>query len=206
MKTILFWTVIVLFMLSPAVSRADIEAGVAIDDGVIKDFHLAIGDFYKIPQDDIEIAKTRKIKDEELPVVFFLAQRAKVTPAVISELKLAGRSWLEITHFYGMGAEIYYVKAAPTNTPPYGKALGFYKNKKKSEWKYIKLSDDDIVNLVNLQFIASKYNSSPESVIKLRSGGRDFALINKDFKDGKVSKPEQSAQPTKSKGHSKKRK
>lgn len=206
MKTILIWTVIVLFILPPAVSRADIEAGVEIDDGVIKDFHIAIGDFYKVPQDDIDIVKTRKIKEEELPVVFFLAQRAKVTPAAISELKLGGRSWLDITYYYGMGADIFYVKTGPVKNPPYGKALGFYKNKKKSEWKYIKLSDEDVVNLVNLRFISAKYNSAPESVIKLRSDGKDFVSINRDFKDGKVGKPDNSGQPTKAKGKSKKRK
>ena len=206
MRTIQFGTAIALFCLSAATARGDIEASVNIDNSGIREFHLAIGEFYNVPQTDIELIKSRKIEDEELPVVFFLAKRARVTPTTISELKLGGKTWIDITHYFGMGADIFYVKAGPVSAPPYGKALGYYKNKKKSQWRYIKLSDEDIVNLVNLQFIVAKYNYSPDSVIKLRCGGKDFMAINKDFKEGKIGKPEKSpGNPSalKSKGHPK---
>jgi len=205
MRIIQLWTTIAIIGFMAIGARAEIEAEVNIDDSGIKDFHLAIADFYKVPQQDIEIVKNRKISDEELPVVFYLAGRAKVAPAAISELKLGGRSWLDITHFYGMGADIYYIDTDPIGAPPYGQALGYYKNKPKAEWKYIKLSDADVVNLVNLIFISTKYNFPPESVIKLRTDGKNFMAINKDFKDGKVIKPEKTIKKTKSKAKSKKR-
>ena len=206
MKATLLWIFAVLFSVGTINANAEVRAGVTIDDSGLKEFHLAIGDFYKVPQRDIEIVKERKISDEELPVVFFLAKRAKVAPDKIIELRVGGRSWIEITHFYGLGAEIFYVKAGKVDTPPYGKAYGYYKNKPKSEWKYIKLDDDDIVNLVNLKFISTKYNYPPESVIKMRSDGKNFMAINKDFKEGKVDKPMKSDKKQKSKSHGKSRK
>lgn len=207
MRTIQLWVTIAIMGFTAVGAKAEIEAGVTISDNGVQEFHLAIGDFYNVPPQDIEVIKARKISDEELPVVFYLAKRAKVPAATISELKLGGRSWLDITHFYGMGADIYYVNANPVNTPPYGKALGYYKNKRKTEWKYIKLTDEDIINLVNLQFIVGKYNFPPEPVIKMRSDGKNFVAINKEFKDGKVSKPEKSVkkEKAKSKGKSKKK-
>jgi hypothetical protein len=81
--------------------------------------------------------------------------------------------------------------------PPYGKAYGYYKKKPKHKWKEIDLSDEDVMNLVNLRFMSSHYNYEPERIVKLRSQGRDFVVINDDvrkvrkIKDDKVASPGQ---------------
>jgi hypothetical protein len=169
-------------------ARSDVELGIGIHDGELKEFHLAIGNFYKVPENDVVIVRERRIPDEELPVIFFLAQRARVAPMVIVELRLGGRSWLDITHFYGLGAEIYHINVKTVSGPPYGKALGYYKNRPKRDWRYIKLSDDDVINLVNLKFISGHYGYSPDTVIKMRSIGKSFVSINKDAKAKKSAK------------------
>jgi hypothetical protein len=167
--------------------RSDVEVGLSADNDGIREFHLAVGDFYRVPEKEVVIVRERRIPDEELPVVFYIAQRARVAPSVIVELRLGGRSWLDIVHYHGLGAEIFYVDAT-ADGPPYGRALGYYKNKPKKEWKYIKLADDDVVNLVNLGFISKHYGYSPNTVVRLRSDGRDFVSIHKDVKHGKIGK------------------
>jgi hypothetical protein len=151
------------------------------------------------------VVRERHIPDEELPVVFFLARRARVAPDVIVTLRLGGKSWMEITHHYGLGADIFYVPVKNVSGPPYGKAYGYYKNKPRKEWKHIKLADDDVLNLVNLKFISSYYGYAPEDVIKMRSSGKSFRTINKDIKanKGKNSQKIEKGQKPKSSKSSK---
>ena len=50
-------------------------------------------------------------------------------------------------------------------------------------WKTV-LSDDDIVNLVELRFLSEHYHLPPERIIELRSRGRNFVAIHADARGG----------------------
>ena len=47
------------------------------------------------------------------------------------------------------------------------------------------LSDDDVINLVTLKFTADHYGYKPEEIIKMRSTGKGFVVINDEIKKGK---------------------
>ncbi len=191
-------------VLAGASARADVNLGLSADEDGLREFHMAVGDFYSVPEKEVVVIRERQVPDEEMPVIFYLAKKAKVAPGAIVDLRLGGKSWMDITYYYGMGADIYYVEAAAPSGPPYGRALGYYKEKPKSQWKYIKLGDDDVVNLVNLKFISGHYGCSPGEVIKMRSDGKKFIDINKDAKDGKIAKKSQSEKKEKAQSKSKK--
>jgi len=199
-------TVLIIALLAGwgAGARADINVGVSADENGLREFHLAVGDFYGYPEREVVAVRERRIPDEELPVVLFLAREARVAPSVIIGLRLGGKSWMDITYYYGRGANIYYVETRTVSGPPYGKAIGYFKNKPKKQWKYIKLSDDDVVNLVNLKFISRRYKCSPDDVIRMRSEGRNFVDINRSAKDGKIHmKADNSSKDKDNSGHSK---
>lgn len=173
-----------ILILFSVVNTADavLDLGISIGEEGVKSFYVAVGDYYRVPQRDVIIIRERHIDDEEIPVVFFLAGRARVTPAAIIDLRVAGRSWMDITLHLGLSPEIFYV---PVDTakigPPYGKAYGYYKNRPKKEWRHLKFSDSDVVDLVNLRFISDYYKYSPEEVIKLRGKGKNFVAISSDI-------------------------
>jgi hypothetical protein len=163
-------------------ARADVAFSISGDQDGISEFHLAIGDYYHVPETQVTVVRERHIPEEELPVVFFLAQRARVSPEIIVSLRLGGKSWMEITHRYGLGADIFYVPVKNVSGPPYGKAYGYYKNKPRKEWKHIRLADSDVLNLVNLKFISSYYGYAPDDVVRMRSNGKSFRAINREIK------------------------
>jgi hypothetical protein len=70
--------------------------------------------------------------------------------------------------------------------PPYGKAYGYYKNKPRKDWGGIKLSDADVVNLVNLKFISGQYGYAPDEVAGMRSKGESFVGIHGKVKASKA--------------------
>jgi hypothetical protein len=161
--------------------NADVSLGVSISDGELKSFHLAVGDFYDVPQEQVHMVRGKNVGDEELAVVFFFAHKAQVNPEVILKLRLGGKSWMEIGLQYGVTADAYYVPVEKAPGPPYGKAYGHYKNRKKAQWNDIRLSDDEIVNFVNLKFVSGYYDYSPEEVMQQRGSGKSFVGISAEI-------------------------
>jgi hypothetical protein len=192
------FTVLVLFsllFLLPLADqgRAEISAGISIDNDGIKGFYLAIGEHYQVPEKQIVAVKEKSIPDDEMAVVFYLARRADVDPGVIIKMRLGGKSWMDITFHYGLTAEIFYVPVTTDPGPPYGKAYGHFKKKKQNQWGSISLNDTEIVNFVNLKFISDYYQCPADDVIKMRQNGKNFVDINTEVKKNKQKKKDQSA-------------
>ena len=177
-------------------AESNFSFDLSIGDEGINGFHLAIGEYYRVPQKEVIIIRERGIPDHEIPVVLFIATRAHVAPAAVINLRLHGRKWTDITLHFGLSPEIFYV---PVNIevagPPYGRALGHFKRVPRKRWKTIVLKDDEVINLVNLRFISEHHGYSPDEVIKRRSNGKDFVAINDEFKRGKQEKKEKIEKP-----------
>lgn len=196
MRVVTVFVLLSLQMLWPGGNRcrADVDVGLSIGDGGIKGFYLAIGEHYKVPEKQIVVVREKKIPDEELPVVFFLARRAEVAPDVIIKLRLGGKSWMGICAHFGLTAEVFYIPVKRAPGPPYGKAYGHFKNKKKNKWGTIRLTDTEIVNFVNLKFISEHYGCSADDVIKMREKGSSFVAINAEVKKNKGQEKKKSGQ------------
>ena len=195
---------VVLFLISAAtVSAQKVSAGVSINSGH-NSFFFAIGDYYRVPEPQIVYMSDHyHIREEELPVVFFLASRAHVEPQVIIDLRLRHRmSWLDITFHYGLTPEIYYVPVTRVG-PPYGNAYGHYK-KHKNDYKKVVLVDDDVVNLVNLRFMSEYHGIAAEVVMDRRGRGEKFAYMNDEFREEK--RPHGDRDDDRGKGKGKKEK
>jgi hypothetical protein len=177
-------------------AAAQVSIGASFDKEGLTGFYLGVGEYYKVPEREVVVVRERGIPDEDLPVVFLIAARAKVAPEAVLKLRLRGISWGDITLHFGLSPAIFYVPVQQTPGPPYGKAYGYYKKTPKSQWKTIKLSDAEVVNLVNLKFISEHYGYSPDEVIRMRASGKKFVEINREVKAKKQGK----AGPAKAKG------
>lgn len=165
-----------------------VDLGISVADGKLRSFYLAISDYYRVPGREVVATKELyRLRDEELPVIYFLAARVHVDPSVIIDLRIKGMSWLDVTFHYGLTPEIYYVPVAVKKVgPPYGKAYGYYKKyRPNKEWKKIVLSDYEVIDLVNLRFISAHYQLKPEVVMEMRSRGKNFVSINEESRKGK---------------------
>jgi len=159
----------------PPDSRADVNVGLSIQDGEVRSFYLAVGDYYGVPERSLVVVRERHIP----------AREARVGPDVIVNLRLSGKSWMDITLHYGLSPQIFYVPFAVDPGPPYGKAWGYYKKKPKNKWREIRLADRDIVNFVNLKFVSGHYGYSANEVVKMRGSGKSFVKIHGEVKKGK---------------------
>jgi hypothetical protein len=189
------------FCLVPLIAHAgyaQVEFGARIDDG-LEGFYLAVGDYFQVPEKEVIVVREARIPDDEIPVVFFLAAMANTSPDVIIDLRLGGRSWFDITLRFGLRPDIYYVPVMiVVNGPPYGRAYGYYRKRPRDQWNRIVLSDADIVNLVNLRFLSEFHGLPPEEVIRMRSRGVAFPLIDDDIR---YEKEHRDKGKSKGKGH-----
>lgn len=153
-------------------------------------FFLAVEDYYRVPQAELVIIRERGIPADEIPVVLLIAKRAHVEPDIVTDLRLRSNTWLYTTLRFGLGPEIFYIPVSSVvKDSLYGKAYGYYNRKPKREWKTIVLSDNDIINLVNLKLMSEYYRYPPEKIIKMRSEGKEFYSINDEIRkeQGKIA-------------------
>src|SRR5688572_15965377 len=146
----------------------------------IGDFHVAVANYYHVPERQVVVIRERRTSDDELPVVLFIAREARVPPARVIELRQRGRSWWSISVHYGLRPDVYYVPVAYAPGPPYGRAYGHYK-KPRSQWKTIVLADDDVVNLVHLRFLSEHYRIPPERVMEARGRNQHVTVMYSDI-------------------------
>ena len=175
MKKFLMFGVTFLLAVS---AQAQVSAGINITDEGVKNFYLAVGQAYNVPEKEVVVVHERRIPDEEIPVVFFLARRAHARPEAIMDMRLAGRSWMDITLHYHLRPSIFYVELNGDPGPAYGRAYGYWKHPRR-EWSKIRLDDDDVVKMVNLQFVSTHYRVRPEEVVRLRGEHDNFVKITR---------------------------
>ena len=168
--------------------ETQVDFGISIADGELRSFYPAISNHYRVPREEVVAAKERyRFRNEELPVVYYLAARARVKPSAIIDLRINRISWLDISFRFGLTPEIFFIPLTVEKVgPPYGKAYGYYKKfRPKKEWKKIVLSDSEVVDLVNLRFISEYHGLTPDKVIAMRGQGKNFISINSEIKKGK---------------------
>lgn len=167
----------------PAIADTSWNVGVSGGSNGIEGFNISIGDYYHVPEREVIVIHARGIDEEELPVVFFLAQRAHVPPEAIVNLRLGGMSWMAITLHFGLSPDIYYVPIdIHRYGPPPGHYYGYYHRYPHGGWGRNILHDRDIVNQVNLRFLSEHYRYAPEQVMRYRSEGRRFPIIERDIR------------------------
>lgn len=192
---------LIMFMGMVQAQASDIDLGISVTDGKLRNFYLAIGDYYQVPPRQIvQIHERCRCTDEELPVIYFLAARARVEPGAIIDLRIGRMSWFEIALHYGLGPDIFFIPVTATRIgPPYGKAYGYYrKYGPGGNWQKTKLSDSDVTALVNLRFMSEHYRMTPEKVMEMRDREKRFMVINDEIgKEKDKGNPEKQAETKK---------
>lgn len=159
------------------------DVGISGSDRGISGFSLSIGDYYRVPAREI-IAIERTIPSNETSVVYFLSQRSHRHPHYITDMRLRGMSWWDITIRLGLDPHtLYVVNTHRHSGPPYGRAYGYHDGRKS-----YRLQDRDIVELVNVRFLSSYYHVSPDEIIDRRNKGQRYIHIDDDYRAQKYSK------------------
>jgi len=156
---------------------SNFDIGVSGSDGKIDGFSLSIGDYYHVPQREVVVVE-RRIPREEVGVAYYLARHAHRDVGYITDLRLRGQSWWDITVRLGLDPRsVYVVDTRRAYGPPYGKSYGYAKKHR--------LHDREIVDLVNVRFLSDYHRISPDEVIERRRGGDHYDRIDRHYRDNR---------------------
>lgn len=155
--------------------QAQVQAGAAFSGDGLRSFYFAVGNYYQVPEREVVVVQQQALPPEEVPVVFYVAQCARVAPAMVVDLRRRGLSWTDIAFHFRLDPDIYYFRGGP----PYGKAYGY--------WKKHPPRDVEVVDAVNVHFLSEYHRVAPDVVWAERSHGRSYAVVARDFaaKSGK---------------------
>lgn len=163
--------------LSGLLHASEFDIGISGSDRGISGFSLSVGDYYRVPQREIVMIE-RSIPRDEMGVVYFLAQRSHRSANYITDLRLRGISWWDISIRLGLDPRtLYVVNSHRYSGPPYGQAYGYHK-----EGKRHRLRDAEIVELVNVRFLSAYHGVSVDEVISHRRGGEGYMNIDNRYR------------------------
>jgi uncharacterized protein (DUF433 family) len=160
-------------------ANAQVNVGVVVGSNGLDAFHGAIGDYFKVSTQQVQTCQDSKIPDEEQPVVFFIAQRAGVSPEAVILLRSRGWSWMQIAYHYRLNPRIFYTPGSYVGTP-YEHGYNSFRGHGR-----INLSDGDIVNFVNLKFVSEHYGHDPAEIAQMRAQGHNFRDISAGYETKK---------------------
>ena len=130
------------------------------------DYLSAVASFFSLPSNEVSILSEWEIPADEIPVVLFVARRSGVSPEALVALRQAGRSWSELTARYGVGSSALHV---PVPDDAHAGALervyNGYRSTPVARWGNIRLSHDEVVDMVNVRLISQSLGLPAARVI-----------------------------------------
>jgi len=150
--------------------NAQVQAGAAFSGDGLRNFYFAVGNYYQVPEREVDLVRDRALPPDEVPVAFYLAQRARVNPTVVVDLRWRGVSWADIALHFHFAPDIYYFR----DGPPYGKAHGYWKNHPPR--------DAEVIDAVNIHFLSEYHHVAPDLVLTERSRRGNYVVVSGDFK------------------------
>lgn len=158
----------------------------------ISPFEEALMGFYEINGEDLAALKETGLAHDEMPVALHLAPLAMTSPANLATLRARGDSWKDIANIRQLGpSSVYVLIGKEFESTTYEPIFAKFTKVKGASWTEVPLTNDDIVNLVNLKFLSSHYGYSMFEIMKLRDGGADFVAIAETAKEAKQKQIEE---------------
>ncbi len=161
-------------------------AGVACGGALDGDYRDEIANYYKVDASQVDEVAATGVAAEDVPVVFFIAQRGKTNPMTIAQARVRGDSWIGITKGRNLGADIYYMPiAGEITSSTYGPIFEKYSSTSPSQWRDLPLTDNEVRDMVNLKFISSRHDYNVFKVMKMRDEGSDYLSLNREVREAK---------------------
>ncbi len=142
------------------------------------DYFRAVASFFNLPPSEIAILSDWEMPADDIPVVLFMARRAGVSPEALVALHDSGQGWADLADRYRIQPSAFHVPVR--DDAPAGKlenAYRHFRSKPVAEWDAIRLSDDEIVSLVNVRVLSQALRLPAERVMAETSGVSSFVQL-----------------------------
>jgi hypothetical protein len=146
-----------------------------VDSATREAYFRAVGEYFEVPLQEVTIVSGWDLSPDEVPVVFFLAQRAGVSPDALIGVRRGGRPWADVAGRFGLGPRAFHIPfPEDADLGSLARAYGEFRRRSPGEWGQVRLEDIDIVALVNLRVLADQTGVPPLQVLRTRERAGSF--------------------------------
>ena len=140
-------------------------------------FH-AVGEFFTVPAAELTILRDWSLPADEVPVALFIAARGGVSAEAILALRRADESWADLAARYHVSpASLYVPLDRDASAGRLESVYQEFRSLPSSRWGEIRLSDREIVALVNVRLLAETLRMRPSDVLRVADPDRSFVEI-----------------------------
>ena len=152
---------------------------VASADSSLEEYYADAVDFFADSTSTLADILAFEPDPEDVPVIFMLSQITGVSPVKMAELRDRGDGWQALMSVRGAKPQdLYFMISADFESKVFSPVFEKFSSTPESDWGKIELTDQDIVNLVNLRFVYRNHGYSAFEVMAMRDRGESFPAIN----------------------------
>lgn len=153
-----------------------------------EDFAVAVGDYFGISKAKI-LETAGQVTAEELSVVCYVAERSKMKVSDVVNLRKNSEDWAQVIAECGLtSADMFVWGIGGASSKTYSPIVERYKSRASKTWNEISLSDNEIVDLVNLRFVLGHFGTTPQDVMSARDATSDWKKVYANVKQVALSK------------------
>lgn len=133
----------------------------------------AVAGHFGAPEREVSVLSQWGLSAGEIPVVLFLADRAGVSPDVVVAQRRRGTGWMDIAQGLSVHAGDFHVRVDGAR----GFLSGAYERFGQvapAEWSGVRLTDPEIVGLVNVRFLSRALGMPAGDVLRGLGAGGDI--------------------------------
>lgn len=138
----------------------------------------AAAQHFQVPPQEVRILAEWGLPTSEIPVVLFLSRRGGISPDALVSLRRNGASWSDLSARYQVGAGDYHVPVEGAVAEGIlTRAYRQFEATPQSEWDSIRLTDREVITLVNLQFLTASLGIPPGRLLEDAGSQTDFVRV-----------------------------
>lgn len=167
------------FLAMGATSVAATGVAAQEDDAARQAYFGSVAEFFEISSSEISILGDWRLPADEIPVVLFVAGRAGVSAEALAALRRSGSSWAELAARYRISPGALHVPLP--DAAPAGRLEGAYVQYRElpaTRWSEVRLSDGDIVALVNVRLLSETLQLSVEEILRRAGSTGSFVELH----------------------------
>lgn len=149
------------------------------DENYVGEYQMAVSGHYAVPLEEVTQVLEAGITEEELPVVFYIAEQAGVSPTSVVKSRKEAKSWFVIAADNNVTTSDFYVQVTgKRHGARFSKIYAKFSALSRDKFDQVALTDGEIVALVNLKFLYKYYNYSQHLIMTWSGEGKSFVEIN----------------------------
>jgi hypothetical protein len=134
-----------------------------------------VADHFGVAAREVAILGDWDLAPDEVPVVLFLAGKAGVSPDAVVGLRRSGRPWMDVADRFGVAVNVFHlVLPDAVALGPLTRAYGEFRGRPARDWSQIRLTDPEIIALVNLRVLSEQVAQPPLRVLMGREETGSF--------------------------------